>query len=507
MRQAERTGARRDDLFNYAVAMLNRLEEFDTPEMLKQTVDRLNQWVQEEPPGEKWNVDPLVAKLPKVYADLPVMKGLARREFRSEPPASDGMALQEAVLLRDVAKWARGDQVDDVRRAKCLFDWTVRNIQLESEEVGQLGGPDRVLQTPWETLLLGRGTAAERAWVFVLLARQQGLDAAVLRPHQPGEQEEPSGYCLVGVLAKGEIYLFDTELGLPVPARNGKKLDATGQLDVEPATLSRAAADEGLLRQLDVDFQHPYPLKASQLKSVVALLEASPAYLSQRMRLLESRLAGADKAVLSAAPSAQAARFRHCPHVTAAELWLRPYDTLLQEIQLGPKRVQWQLFMLMPFQVGVARTPALLKGRLYHLKGIFTGSPNAVEFYQMARLSNRQLSAAKVDPESRTIYLRAKLDASYWLGLIAMEQRNWRSAIDYLTTRTQQMVPNSLWTHGVRYSLARVYEASGRPQEAIQLYRADTESPGYRGNLLRARWLEGLTGTPAPSQRSTPPNG
>ena len=64
--------------------------------------------------------------------------------------------------------------IDDLERAKNLFDWTVRNIQLEPDD------PNRIPQFPWETLLFGRGTATERAWVFILLLRQLDIDAAVL---------------------------------------------------------------------------------------------------------------------------------------------------------------------------------------------------------------------------------------------------------------------------------------------------------------------------------------
>jgi hypothetical protein len=492
--QQEAQRIRRDDLFTYAIANLDRLEEFDTTEMLRQTIDRLNQWVQEQPPVPDWKVDPLVAGLPKEYAGLPVLKALDKREFTIVPPAADSETLQEAVLARDVSRWARGEQVEDVPLIKELFDWTVRNIQLEPEAFDPAGNPLRVLQTPWETLLLGRGTAAERAWVFILLARQQGLEAAVLMPAESrGLTQERLGPCVVGVFSKGELYLFDSALGMPIPGPKGRKLDENGRLTLEPATLGQVVSDESLLRQLDGDLEHPYRLKASQLKSVVALLEASPASLSQRMKLLEARLAGSSKMVLTADPTAQAERLKKCAHVTDARLWPRPYQRVLQEMQLGEKRVKWQMFMLMPFQVGVGNSPALYRGRMYHLKGRLTGSPCAAELYQMARLSNKQIEAARVDPQSKAIYLRAKLDASYWLGLIAAYQNNPRSAIDYFDTRTLDVVPDNLWTHGAKYNLARVYEASNQPQEAIKLYRADTKSPSYHGNLLRARWLESLT--------------
>lgn len=492
--QQETRRARRDDLFKYAITSLNQLEDYDTTEMLKQTVDRLNQWIQEQPPLPDWKADPLVASLPKEYADLPALKALGDRAFHVGPPTFDSEALQEAVMTRDVSNWARTDQVEDLPRAKELFDWTVRNIQLQPEVVDQSGNSARVMQTPWETLLSGRGSAAERAWVFILLARQQGIDAAIVMPTDLADPVRQNlGPWIVGVLSGNELYLFDPSLGLPIPAPNGKKLDERGQLVIEPATLRQVAADDSLLRQLDADLERPYPLKAAQMKSVVALVEATPAGLSQRMRLLESKLAGDDKLVLTAEPTAQAERLKKCAHVTEARLWLRPYQTELQEGQLGAHRVQWQMLMLMPFQVGVGNTPALYKGRLYHLKGRLTGSPCAAEFYQMARLSNRQIATAKVNPESRAFYVRAKLDASYWLGLIAAYQDSPRSAIDYFDTRTLDLVPDSLWTHGAKYNLARVYEANGQRSEAVKLYRADTTSPCYHGNILRARWLESLS--------------
>jgi len=160
------------------------------------------------------------------------------------------------------------------------------------------------------------------------------------------------------------------------------------------------------------------------------------------------------------------------------------------------------MFVLMPFQVGVGTTPALFKGRLYHLKGKFNGSPSAAELYQMARLSNQQLQSAQMTQDALTAYILAKLNASFWLGLIAAHENNARSAIDYFETRTLGVAPNSPWTHGAKYNLARVYEASGRAPEAIKLYRADTRSPCYHGNVLRARWLESLAGKPAEVEKS-----
>ena len=91
------------------------------------------------------------------------------------------MMLQETVWLRDLTRWCRGDDVDDLGRAKRLFDWVVRNIQLDPQvSEGSVLSTGHTLQMPWETLLLGQGTVLERAWVFILMARQQDLDAVLL---------------------------------------------------------------------------------------------------------------------------------------------------------------------------------------------------------------------------------------------------------------------------------------------------------------------------------------
>ena len=86
--------------------------------------------------------------------------------------------------------------------------------------------------------------------------------------------------------------------------------------------------------------------------------------------------------------------------------------------------------------------------------------------------------------------VRGKQDASYWLGLVAFEQGNYPSAIDYFTQRTLAAIPNSPWLGGASYNTARAYEASGQPKQAQEwYYRPQTSTPSTYGNVLRATWL------------------
>lgn len=521
-----------EELLTYAFDSLNRLEEFESadavkqiperleslkqaqsdshfdpllaawpePEMLRQVVDRLNQWIRKQPPPPNWRLDPMAAALPKPAADLPQVTDLDKMEFSK----FDGYVLRETVWLRDIGRWARGDALDDLERAKSLFDWTVRNIQLEPKSA------NRVPLFPWETLLFGKGTASERAWVFILLARQLGIDAAMLavgEPTQPAEETgggsvapaSPGGsagegifgsWCLA-VLIEGNAYLFEPLLGLPIPAPGGVKLDGTGQLAIQPATLTQAVADEKVLRQLDVDQAHSYGVKPADLKRVVAMLEASPTYMARRMSLLESRLAGGQKMVLTTSPTGQAERWKALAHIAGARLWSLPFETLEHRSHLDPQAVQARLLALLPF-FAMPSAP-LHRGRILHLKGRFSGDDGAVHYYQEARPPQEVLSLPSIHPLEKLFFQQSKQDASYWSGLIAYQRGSYDAATDFFFNRSLRAAPNSPWTSGALYNLARTCEARGDTAGAILQYESNVTSPGYLGDLLRAKWLRNLS--------------
>jgi len=453
-----------------------------------------------------------VAQLPPSLREIPPLEDAAAEEFSSY----DGFMLEEAVWLSNLSDWARGKSLDDLDRARRLFDWTVRNIQLDPSSL------DRTPLLPREVLLLGHGSVWERAWVFILLARQQGLDAAVLAVDRGAAARKAaaatvplvdlSPWC-VTVLVDGKLYLFDPVLAVPIPAPGPIAVDRGGQLDIRPATLAEVRADDRLLRRLDLGPTQPYPVKSADLKHVVLLVEGSPQYLAKRMKLLESHLAGKQKMVLTAMPAAQAERLKKAAGPdAAAQLWALPYETLQRRWRLGPQGVIARLMALLPFYA-IPASP-LYRGRVLHLKGRFEGQRGAIVFYQEAHPSNQMLrdrlqqvaaKIAKLPEEQQPVAagmaelngqacVRGKQNASYWLGLIAFEQGNdasYAAAIDYFDKRTLQAVPNSQWGLGASYNLGRAYEATGQRKKAIEWYqRAEAIFPGSYGSLLRAKWLK-----------------
>lgn len=477
-------------------------------EMLQQIVDRLNQWIQAQQPPAGWSLDPMVGSLPKPMADLPQVKNLAEMEFSR----FDGYTLREDVWLRNTSNWARGDKIDELQRAGNLFDWTVRNIQIEADS------PGRIPLFPWETLLFGRGTATERAWVFILLLRQANIDAALLAvdvkgaegEEEKGENEKkntegslpelPPGdetadeqirpWC-VGVLIDKNVYLFDPLLGLPIPAPDGVAMEKSGRLTIRPATLTEVRTDKKLLERMNVNESRVYGVQSSDLDRLTVLLEASPQYLACRMSSLESRLSSNQRMVLSTSPSAAARRWSESAGLADARLWLHPYQTLLRRSNLNRQQVFVRLASMVQFYI-IPSAP-LFHGRTLYLEGKFVGDDGAMKYYQAARPSHDELRASSIEDSHKILLLRGKQDATYWCGLIVFQRGDYDAAIDYFMKRTLEAYPNGPWTRGSQYNLARAYEVSGKTDRAILLYGLDTTSPGYQGDLLRAKWLRELS--------------
>ncbi|MBN2579658.1 MAG: hypothetical protein JXB10_11770 [Pirellulales bacterium] len=604
-------GKRQQELLQYAIKNLERLEEFHSgemmerilqrtrevmqpdgvekqdrltaawpqPPMLRQIVDRLNSWLHAQTPPAGVTVDPAVSALPAPLRKLPLVEQLDKMHF----VPFDGFALQEAVLMRDASAMACGGKLDELIRAENLFDWVVRNVQLEPEE------EDSVPQFPWETLFFGRGTVWQRAWVFILMARQQGIDAAVLAVRQPAATDSPlplgegpgvradsaensphpnplpkgegtigtsrprlRPWC-VGVRIGEKVYLFDPLWGLPIPEPDGVKFDAQGQLALAPATLEQAQDDPAILKRMNDDPAHPYPFQAADVKDVTACVEASPAYLELRMKLLEPYFTGGQKLVLSVSPSAEFAEWKQASGVTDAQLWLLPYETIQARSTLSAPLLQGRLLSFLPFYAlpyavipkegGVpgletgGQEPSLsgerfvevplYKGRILHLKGQLTGDPGAMMDYLLARPSQQEMAVMREAivngmveqgmkgrkdlDEAEAQRLEAKLRqlaeaeaqirmgfidqgkqcATYWLGLVAYQRGNFPAAIDYLYTRTLEIWPTGIWAYGARYNYARSMEAQGDIESAVLLYQSNP--PGTldaAGQLLRAKWLQ-----------------
>jgi len=464
--------------------------------VLKQITERLNQWMRLTQPKVKWTADPLVATIdPELAKDdrlAPLITPQALADNVVQP--HEGRLLQEAVWLRDIGRWSQGDSFDDVARATSLFDWIVRNVQLDADANAR---PYR----PWETLVYGHGTAEQRAWVFALMARQLGLDVVVLEV--PGDGDK-SQFWLPALLTDGKLYLFDTRLGLPVPGKGGHGV----------ATLADLQADPALLRKLDLEDAN-YSVTEEQLMHVAAAVVADPFDLSRRAAVIESKLSGDDRLAITVTPSAIAEKLEGVAGVTTVRLWDFPFRTIRDQLRV-PIEVRRELAMeFEPF----AWRPTLWKARTLHFQGHEKGdidSPTAdpdevVNDHREAtiiytspevRPPDRLLKGLGSEPKIK-VYSAAKDAASQWVGLLLFDEGQFDSAADWFSDPRLRSDEAGPWAAGSHYNFARTREAQGKTDEAIRLYEADI-SPQRHGNRLRARALKKMpaTATPANSRSS-----
>ena len=339
----------------------------------------LNQWLsRQDIDAVPWKLDPMFRNMPRAIREHPQFSSIERLDYLE----SDILYLQQCLWLSDIAQrvtkepaapqlagWftelEKAEQIvraAKLRQAERLFDWTVRNIQLEpllpvpkgpestvtAGSDGKLVTPiaERILepgpgylQRPQQTLQRGRGDAWERARIFIQLCRQAEIEACMLATIKEGEPA-PLPW-LAAVVLEGEFYLFDPQLGLPIPGPNKQGI----------ATLTQFIADGQLLAQLSPSDGPAYPVTAADLKAIAVVIEAQPEALSRRMTLLEAPLNAArqqsrterianDDAdslfdiVLTTRPSELQPKLQKMKHVSTVGLWRVPFEAELFQQQL-----------------------------------------------------------------------------------------------------------------------------------------------------------------------------
>ena len=238
----------------------------------------------------------------------------------------DADYLKESVWFRNVFNWAKGKDQNDLAIVCSLFDWSVANA-IATQPIDGPAGP--IAQRPWQTLLTSGGTPFDRALVFIELLRQHRLDAFVVRP----DGEVPADFPLiVGVRLDGETYLFAPEYGLPIPAAGPDALVLDGGLRfAKVATLSQVAADDSLLRRLDLP-ERSFPATAAQFQRTVALVPSSPFATSQRALAMEREFSGAVSTVLATPFESQKKRISELKGVVRVERLHAANAALLEQI-------------------------------------------------------------------------------------------------------------------------------------------------------------------------------
>ena len=506
------------DHLQLALSFIDTLNEYDEIEIVGRIGYHLQKWIKDRQPDEDWVADPLFGRLPDRLRLINSQAALSRLVFID----SDVASLRETMWLRDIARQIRVRPVGDLRLAAWLennsarltpevardlgttyeaFDWVVRNVQ--PEPATEVDGIPYSRRLAWEALLLGRGDDLIRARLFILLARQLGIPVVMLASEDADGSAQP---WLPAAFLAGQLFLFDMQLGVPIPQSGTDGIATLDQLLDAPELLDQLAEDA------------PYRMDTGDLKALVAMIDAAPTYLSQRMKLVEKALTGDDKMRLTCRPSVLGRELRSQRGISNVAIWPFSYDTLRQRLTLRN-----DIAALQAIQVELApvsgRRP-LARGRLQHIRGQIANQPNqpgAKAYYLQSRPSKQQIESMSSAEQEITNFLqsrglpddaaarartrellqvqmrKAKQLASYWLGLLAFEQNQFDVAVDFFENRTLKPFPDGVFSDGAAYNLGRSFERWGRSSEdaskfapAIEAYRSK-DAPA---NRIRAARLQ-----------------
>jgi hypothetical protein len=480
--------AMRAQLVAGAVSILSALDRYDEARASEQVFDRLVQWSHAAGSVEPRDPDPLIDTLPDSLrkAGEPI---LIRDTFDA---AGDVVAVRDRCWLAAIAKAARRDAVDDLAVAQALFQWVVRSLAPVGDPpmVPSEASPGSRWFLPGEILLAGRASGPQRAWIFIELLRQAGLEGVMLAT--PSAGDGPPRPWIPAVVIGGEAYLFEPTYGLPVPGPGGDGV----------ATLRQAASDPSILAALSLP-ERVYPVSAEDAAGVGVLVVADPWNLAARMARLDSELGpqhGVHVSVDASASARRAATATPRGEAATRGLWTFPWETLVRRQgasgaladELGP------LEMPLPREDedrgGQFHRP-LFAGRVREFRGDLDGPEGAKAAYMAARPSRKVISslvASLPEPQAAAVtkqLVRVKEDATYWLGLAMLTEGQFAAAEDYLARMTLEASPDSRWTDAARINLAAALVGLGRTADAAAFLLEDG-SPQRFGSRLVARKLQ-----------------
>jgi len=531
------------DYFDIALDYLAKLDQFDPQQGMVQTAYYLNRWIEGSQEQVAWQAEPMIEELPTDLRGIAPVQSLDKRQFTVD----DVRYLRQASWARSISKWVaqRPDDPDltpwlkqleqdrgethayEVSLAARLFEWTVRNIQLQSllpfpaqtaGPVGRAPGASPLEQAtpgpgytafPWQTLMYGQGDAWQRACVFMLLCRQQQIDTVMLAFDDLRSTPRPRPW-LPAALIDDQLYLFDTRLGLPVRGPGGAGI----------ATLAQVRQDPGILRTLDVGTELRYAEADADWAQLVALIDASPEALSYRFKAFELK-AAADEPLFVTVPAEDLAkRLKSRAQVTAVDLWRIPFQAWVYREALAARATEDPEAMrrLMYDAMILENVHPLAHGRIQYFRGNFEKTADnlgAKGYFVEARVPDTVINQIETSPQiqaglglvrtrendkewqfrlqmAKGMATGIKQSATYWLGMIHYDTGRLETAVEWLKHRTLDATDQNPWKPGARYNLARVYEAQGNLELARKTLLLD-DSPQRHGNLLLARYLRERT--------------
>ncbi len=537
------------DSIREAFRDLPQLIRMNRTAALREIRVRLNTWSKSIVEPEKWRSAGLLESVSGQLRTIDFSKRLDKLEF-GEPECE---FLLQCQMMKDVGKWvverpyrdslfypwlekqksvmpaADWNQLESTLK---LFDWTICNVGIDGQAKDALrlvanaelpinDNAPVYRQLPWQTMMFARGDTWERARVFTQLAFIQGIDCMVLAlPSLSGATENASLrlWC-VAVLIGSELYLFEPQWGLPIPSQSSDGIATLREAKENPAVLRRA--------RLPGRFDE-YPVVQSDLKGLVALIDAEPFALGRTMHTLERSITGDNRIRLSLEADLLEERITKIDPVLSLRLWNVPwlahaYNQSMRE-RINDKS---------PFSIGyieafgsfIMDTP-ISRARNLHFKGQFektVDAPGALPAYMDVRVDEQTLKDLVYDrgiqaslgivkgpnevtenfqfriAQAQRFYRRSKFDVAVFLAMLNADLGKPETSNDWLQNRLLKIPGTEHWHAHAHFLMGRNYEQQSNLAAAAKEYEYE-ESPQAAGNRIRIRKMQAAAAAPLDKQ-------
>lgn len=386
----------------------------------------LNNWLHATGAGDDLTMKPELERLLEPMIESERLAEVASKRFA----VRDAEHVRDAFLFRDVAQRAQGDALTELDRARAVLEWVGTYIHsVPPDEV------EHLVLGPLYTLMMGRGTDVERAWLYMMLLRQLKIET-VLVGYPSAEEPEQIVPWTPGVVSQGEVYLFDVNAGRPI----------AGAGEEEIATLRACAADPTILQGHHMGAEaRP---QASDLREATLLVEATPMYWSPRMALLESKLSGERGVVLYHDYGSQegesflerlARAAGDAIDTQRVVLWQYPFEVERFRLDTDRRVEQERLRFLAP----LTQVPAVEQARVAQLRGEWEQA--------IPRLQSVRAMEGTTKLQRRFIP-QAQESSTYWLGLATLEKGDYTTAANWFRLYLNKY-PDGRWAAGAQTNL------------------------------------------------------
>lgn len=507
---AKRTPEQQKAILDSSINLIERASIKPGGENYRLAVNKLNQYFDEGTDPARYQLNPAARDFLAAQLGPDAIDQLQGRQWNDR----DTRHIEDCMMYYKIASRVAGTG-DDLTRARRMFGWIVRQVQLVP--AGSFGGGRRgpAFARPYDVLVRGmatesEGTAwAERAWIFIAFCRQLDIDAGLITftkgnsvdaivsgDPQPGSirPQKPRVVWLCAALIGDEAYLFDTRLGIEVPGPGGEGV----------ATLDDALSDPTILERLNVPGLAPYIASRAALVSsptkIGVLIDSSPGYFAPKMKLLQRELSGKYRTILFSDPAAQRDHFARAlgPRAGAVALWEVPLQVQAR-LFTDPEfvsAIQYSLFWFKPeFPLIYARVKQL-RGELPEAMGEYVNFRKRVD--QPLAIQQKGVPKERQQTIPRDVQAGLDIYASYYLGLAHLENNNLDQAEKMFLQVLGSVPPPEpgkqhpyyyMFRWGANSNLARIQEERRNDRAAIEFYtRFDPTTQGV-GNLIRAREL------------------